>query len=237
MTIKKAKTATQSEAKLEKVAPSAVTYRVVNAEGAEVGSMELDGEVFGAKIHTAITHDAVVWQLNKRRAGTHSTLTKGAMRGGNRKPWRQKGTGRARAGSNTSPIWVGGGIAHGPHPHSYETRLSKRARVQALCAVLSDKVKESTLVILDKLEMPTAKTKQMAKIFNAIGVKGKVNFLFPVKGKELSTVAAFKASRNLESIFPMSLDGVNVYDLLKNKYLMSTVAGITALQEMVKARQ
>ena len=122
----------------------ALKYDIHNMEGKVVDSADLDVDVFGAKVNLDLVHQTIVWQLAKRRAGTHCSKSRAEVSGGGRKPWKQKGRGTARSGSNTSPVWVGGGVAHGPKPRDYETRLSKRTRRQALASVLTDKVNNIT---------------------------------------------------------------------------------------------
>ena len=214
----------------------AIKYKVLDSSGKEAGTIDLDPEVFGAPVNEYITHDAVCWQLKKKRAGTHSVLTKGEMRGGNKKPWRQKGTGRARAGSNTSPVWVGGGIAHGPKPHDYVTRVSKRARRQAMLSVLSDKVNLQRLVVLNSLQVDSGKTRDMKAIFKNIGVKGNAALVFTGNNKAMQQSKEFLATRNLAGVEAMPVEGLNPFDLMRLNYLVLTVDGISALQGMLKAR-
>ena len=214
----------------------AIKYLVLNSSGKEVGTIELDPTVFGAPVDNGLTHEVVTWQRNKKRAGTHSCLSKGIMRGGNRKPWRQKGTGRARAGSNTSPLWVGGAVAHGPKPHDYETRVSKRARRQALTAVLSDKVNSKTLVVLDALKVASGKTREVQSILKNIGVTGSALILLPGSKKEVQASPEWRASRNICGVETLPSEALNAYDLLRSKYLISTVDGVTALQKLLKGR-
>lgn len=209
----------------------AVKYRVLDMQGQEVGSIDLDAEVFGAEILASVVHETVRWQRAKARAGTHATLTKGMMKGGNRKPWKQKHTGRARSGSNTSPLWVGGAKAHGPQPRSYEFRLSRRARRQALVSVLSDKVKRSKLIVLDDLKIVQGKTKEMAAVLKSLGLTNKRAALV-LPGKE---PAVWRSAGNLPNVFALPVSGVNVYDLLRHPYLVSTQAGVRAIEQRVKA--
>src|SRR5690554_844528 len=143
---------------------------VYNLEGQAVGEMELSDTVFGAAINEALLHEAVVMHLHNQRQGTAATKSRGAVRGGGRKPWRQKGTGRARHGSIRSPIWVGGGVTFGPTPRDYSYRLPKKARRAALKSALSAKVQAGNLVVLDKLAVDSPKTKVMAAMFEALAV-------------------------------------------------------------------
>jgi large subunit ribosomal protein L4 len=203
-----------------------------NMSGKEVGSVDLDPEVFAAKIHEAIVHETVRWQLARRRAGTHQALTRSMMKGGKKKPWKQKGTGRARAGSGVSPLWVGGASIHGPLPRDYDFRLSKRSRRQALASVLTSKVQEEKLVILDKLQIPSGKTKDFAAVLKKIGIAEQDAIVVTAKSEDMVT----RSSRNIQKVLALSVAGVNVYDLLRHKYIVSTKDGIEALQARVKGQ-
>lgn len=210
-----------------------VNYKVLNMAGEQVGQVDLDPAVFGAKVNKALVHQAVVWQRNLHRAGTHSTLTRAEMSGGGRKPWKQKGRGTARSGSNTSPVWVGGGVAHGPKPRSYATKLSKQMRTKALVSVLSDKVKQQSLVVLDALEIESGKTKDFVKVLSNLGLAenaSKQGIAVVMPDKEISV---WRSSRNLPKVVALPVEGVNVYDLVKANFLVSTTAGIQALQERI----
>ncbi len=208
----------------------AVKYKVLNTSGKEVGSIDLDAEVFGAKIQANVVHETVRWQRSKARSGNHSCLSKGMMKGGNRKPFKQKHTGRARAGSNTSPLWVGGAKAHGPHPHSHEFRLSKRTRRQALASVLSDKVKKNTLVILDDLKLGNGKTKEMVAVLKNLGLSAKkLTVVMPVKD-----AGVWRGAGNIPNVMTLPVNGVNVYDLLKRTYLVCTKEGVRAIEQRFK---
>ncbi len=208
---------------------AAVKYKVVNIKGAEVGNVDLDESVFGVKIQADLVHQTVRWQRAKARSGTHATLTKGMMKGGNRKPFKQKGSGRARAGSNTSPLWVGGGVSHGPQPRDYEFRLSKRSRKQALTSVLTDKVKKSTLIILDELTLKEGKTKELLTVLKNLGVEAKkLSIVLPVREEKV-----WRGSGNLKNVIALPVSGVNVYDLLKRPVLVSTKEGVRALEKRI----
>lgn len=207
----------------------AIKYKVVSMKGEETGSMELDPQVFGAEVNETLVHETVRWQLAKRRAGTQSTLHRGDMKGGGKKPWKQKGTGNARVGSSVSPLWVGGAQVHGPKPRKYDYRLPKRTRVQALTSVLSDKVSKQGLFILDELKVDSGKTKEMAEILSKIGV-GKEKAILIVDENEALT----RSARNLANVRTLKVDGVNVYDLVRSKYVIGSRKGIEAIQERVK---
>jgi large subunit ribosomal protein L4 len=207
----------------------AIAWKVMNLEGKEVGSVELNGAVFGAEINPALVHDTVRWQLARRRAGTHQALTRTMMEGGAKKPWKQKGTGRARAGSGISPLWVGGASIHGPLPRSYDYRLPKRTRRQALMSVLSDKVKSNQLLVVDDLTVKSGKTKDMVAALAKVGVGDKRVTI--VLTNENATVA--RSARNIPNVHLATVAAVNVYDLLKNDLLVTTKAGIAALESRI----
>ena len=147
---------------------SSVELNVVDKAGKKVSSRQVDSGLVGKQVKTAVLHQTVRWQRSKKRAGTHSTLTRAQVSGGGVKPWKQKGTGRARAGSNTSPLWVGGGIAHGPKPRSYEFRMNKKERRAALCGAISTRQSESRLFIVDAMNFEQAKTKQAVELINRL---------------------------------------------------------------------
>lgn len=207
-------------------------YNVITVEGKDAGQIDLDPAVFATSGKTSLVHDTVRWQLAKRRSGTHQAMTRSMMKGGGKKPWKQKGTGRARAGSGISPLWVGGASIHGPLPRDYNFRLTKRTRRQALSAVLTDKVASQTLIVLDKLDLAKAKTKLMAAIFEKIGASD-ARAVLMVSG-DSGAESLRRSSRNLADVSTLSVEGINVYDLLRHKYLVGTKEGILALQKRVK---
>ena len=152
------------------------------------------------------------------------------MRGGGKKPWKQKGTGRARAGSGISPLWVGGASIHGPLPRCYDYRLPKRTRRQALASVLSDKVQAKQLIVLDSLVVKSGKTKDMAAALGKVGIDGQRVTVVTTE----SDVTVARSARNLPNVQLASVAAVNVYDLLRNEILVATKAGIEALQTRIK---
>lgn len=207
-----------------------LNYKVVNSSGKEVGQLALDRDIFAAPINESLVHDVVVWQLAKRRRGTHSTLTKGVMEGSRKKPWKQKGSGKARAGTAQSPLWVGGAVAHGPHPRDYTSRLSKRTRRQALASVLSQKVRDQRLVILEDFGVKEGKTKEIVKTLSnvAAGARGVV-----IVAPKEATLAE-RAARNLSKVITLEVGGVNVYDLLRHDYLVCSKDSVGALVSRLK---
>ena len=155
--------------------PKVSTY---NIAGAQTGEIELNDSVFGVEVNEAVMRQAVLRQLANQRLGTHSTKTRGLVRGGGRKPWKQKGTGRARVGSNRSPLWVGGGTIWGPHPRSYEQKMPRKARRLAVKSALSDKVNTNELFVLDEINLAAPKTKEVVTLINNFKFAGeKVLFI------------------------------------------------------------
>jgi large subunit ribosomal protein L4 len=205
----------------------AVSHKLLNSDGKEVGSVELNPEVFNTKVLHGIVHQAVRWQLARRRSGTHSALNRANKTGGGKKPFKQKGTGRARAGSSNSPVWVGGAVAHGPQPRSYDFRFPKRARRQALTSVLTSKRNSDRLVIVDELVVQDGKTKNLLSCLNKIGVQN-VSAAIIVHGKDQNIE---RSSGNLKKVKTLPVEGANVYDLLKHQYVVLTKASLEALQD------
>ncbi len=216
-----------------------INHKVVNKTGAEVGTVALDTRIFGVKVNPHVVFEAVQSQLAERRQGTHSCLTKGAMKGGGKKPWRQKGTGRARAGSSTSPIWVGGGVAHGPKPRSYSNRAAKRLRTQALLAVLSEWAAQNRLVVIDSLDesdpvVKGGKTKDFAALLKGLGLYGKkVALLTPSDGG----MGLLRVARNIRGMYPLAADRVSAYDLMRCDCILCGKNTLESLQEKLKGRE
>ncbi|MCC7304902.1 MAG: 50S ribosomal protein L4 [Alphaproteobacteria bacterium] len=196
----------------------------------EVGSIDLDKGIFGLEeIRKDLLHTMVHYQLNKRRAGTHKTKTKGEVAGTGAKPWRQKGTGRARAGDLKRPQDVGGGIVFGPQPRSHATTLPKKIRQLALKNALSSKAKEGKLVILDDIKAKDHKTKPMAKAFEKFGFKSALI----IGGKEIDANFA-RATSNLPKIDVLPSQGANVYDILRRDVLVLTKDAVKDITEKLK---
>lgn len=198
-----------------------------NISGQQVGEVELKDEVFGIEPHEAVLFDAVNMQMANRRQGTHDTKTRSEVRGGGRKPWRQKGTGRARAGSTRSPIWRKGGIVFGPHPRDYAYSLPKKVRRLALKSALSSKVLEANIIVLDQLTLDAPKTKEMVSILNNL----KANKALVVTADRDLNVE--KSARNIEGVKPLKAEGVNVYDLLKYTKLVITKDAVAKIEEVL----
>jgi len=190
---------------------------------------QLKEEIFGAKVRPHLLHQTVVMQLNNLRAGTASTKTKGFVRGGGKKPWRQKGTGRARAGSIRSPLWVGGGTIFGPQPRDYSYRLPKKARKQALLSALSAKNRDGKIIVLDKWELAEPKTKLMRKILDDL----KVTSALIVIAQPDERVE--RSARNLPAVKVLRVEGLNVYDLLRHEHLILTEGSLRLIEERLAA--
>jgi large subunit ribosomal protein L4 len=196
--------------------------------GAEVGSMELSNVLFGAeKINGTVLHAAVRAYLLNQRQGTQSTLTRSEVSGGGRKPWRQKGTGRARQGSTRSPQWTHGGIALGPKPRTYRTDLNKKTKRLALISALTDKVNNGKLIIVDDIKLDAYKTKVMADMFKALGAERKPLVVLP----EVDSFIV-KSCANIPGAKTCLYNTINVYDILNADTFITTVAAVKMLEEV-----
>lgn len=202
------------------------TVALYNINGEQVGELALNDEVFGVSVHESVLHDAVVMQLAGRRLGTHDTKTRSEVSGGGRKPWRQKGTGRARHGTIRSPIWRGGGIVFGPHPRNYGYSLPKKVRRLALKSALSAKVNSGDILVLDDLKLDQIKTRDMARILDNL----KVDDALLVTAEKDVTVE--KSARNLPNIKPLIATGLNVYDILAYNKLVITKDAVAKVEEV-----
>ena len=200
---------------------------VYNVEGKKVSDIELKEEIFGIEPNEAIVHSVLVNFLANQRQGTQSTKTRAEVSGGGRKPWKQKGTGRARQGSIRAPHWVKGGVALGPKPRSYKYRVNKKERRLAIKSLLSSKVLENELVVVDDFKMKEIKTKNMVNALNNLKVEGKTLVLLPEKNENVQ-----KSARNIEGVKTTLVNTINVYDLLKYKNLVITVDTVKKLEEV-----
>lgn len=187
---------------------------VYSMDGTKVSEIELMDEIFNAPIKAHILHEVVTMQLANRRAGTASTKGRSEVRGGGRKPYRQKGTGRARAGSRRSPLWRGGGVVFGPTPRSFAYKVPKKVRKQALKMALTSKLKDNSLLVVDKIELDTVKTKRFVDIMVALGTRDALI----VTDRQLENVEL--SSRNVPNVKLVRSEGLNVYDILKFKHLI-----------------
>ena len=200
---------------------------VYSIEGKKVSDVELKEEVFGIEPNETIVHSVLVNYMANQRQGTQSTKTRSEVSGGGRKPWRQKGTGRARQGSIRAPHWVGGGIALGPKPRSYKYRVNKKERRLAIRSVLSSKVLEKELVVVDKIDFKEIKTKNMVNALNKLKVEGKTLIVLPEKNENVQ-----KSARNIEGVKTSLVNTINVYDLLKYKNLVLTLDTVKKIEEV-----
>ena len=200
---------------------------VYNIEGKKVNDIDLKEEIFGIEPNEAIIHSVLVNYLANQRQGTQSTKTRAEVRGGGRKPWRQKGTGRARQGSIRAPQWIKGGIALGPKPRSYKFTVNKKERQLAVKSMLSMKVLEQSLVVVDKLAFEEIKTKNMVSALNNLKVTGKTLVMLAEKNENVQ-----KSARNIEGVKTTLVNTINVYDLLKYNNLVVTLDTVKKLEEV-----
>ncbi len=201
--------------------------KVFNMAGQEVGSMELAASVFGAEINAAVLHAAVRAYLLNQRQGTQSTLTRTEVSGGGRKPWRQKGTGRARQGSTRAPQWTHGGVALGPKPRSYRTDMNKKTKRVALFSALSAKVAEGKLIVVDDITCTEYKTKTMVNMLKALGVDNRA--LVVLDAVNPYTV---KSCANIERVETTLATTINVYEIMKADKMVITAAAVKKLEEV-----
>ena len=190
---------------------------------------KLREEIFGAKTRPHLLQQTVVMQLNKRRAGTAATKSRGWVRGGGKKPWRQKGTGRARAGSIRSPVWVGGGTIFGPQPRDYSFRMPRKARKEALLSALSLKHRDGKIIVIDKIELEEAKTRLMVKALAELKVTSALLVISQPDEK------VERSSRNIPTLKVLRVEGLNVYDLLRYEHLVLTEGALKLLEERLAA--
>ncbi|MCL6627480.1 50S ribosomal protein L4 [Alicyclobacillus shizuokensis] len=199
---------------------------VYNMAGEQVGEIELSEKVFAAPVRSDLMHQVVLMYLNNARRGTHSTKGRSEVRGGGRKPWRQKGTGRARQGSIRAPQWKGGGVVFGPKPREYTMKLPKKVRRAALYSALSSKVGEGKLVVLDNLDLPEIKTKHVVALLQRLELNKPLIVDAEVDEK------ALLSARNLPDVKYISAGSVNVYDVLRHDHLVLTRDAVEKVQEV-----
>ena len=200
---------------------------VYNVEGKKVSTVDLKEEVFGIEPNEAVVHSVLVNYLANQRQGTQNTKTRAEVRGGGRKPWRQKGTGRARQGSIRAPQWIKGGIALGPRPRSYKYTVNKKERRLAIKSLLSSKVLENELTVVDALKFDEIKTKQMVNALTKLKLEGKTLIVLPEKNENVQ-----KSARNIKNVKTLQVNTINVYDLLKYKNLVITLDTVKKLEEV-----
>ena len=199
---------------------------VLNMEGKEVGSMELNDAVFGVEINEHLVHQAVVLQLANNRQGTQKAKTRSEVSGGGRKPWRQKGTGHARQGSPRAPQWTGGGVVFAPVPRDYSFKMNKKEKRAALKSVLTSKVQENKFIVLDELKLAEVKTKEMKKVLDNL----KVNNALVIIGDDSENVAL--SARNIAGVQTASVNTINVFDMLKYNTIIATKSSVASIEEV-----
>ena len=206
--------------------PNVALYNIANEQ---VGEIELNDSVFGVEYNEAVIHQAVVRQMSNERLGTHATKTRGLVRGGGKKPWKQKGTGRARVGSIRSPRWVGGGTVFGPTPRSYVKAMPRKARQLAVKSALSEKLRAGELVILDQIAFEAPKTKNVVNMMTAFQAEGKALI---VDGGD-QAVNTILSARNIPGVKAMTTDGINIYDLVHYTKLFLTKSAVEKIEEVL----
>ena len=200
---------------------------VYNMDGQKVGDMILSDDVFGVEVNEAAMHAAVVNILANARQGTQSTKTRAEVRGGGRKPWRQKGIGRARHGSIRSPQWAGGGVALGPKPRSYRYNLPKKVKRLALKSALTSKVIGNDMVVLDELKLEAIKTREMVKVLGKLNVVSSALIVLPAVDEKV-----IKSSRNISGVKTALVNTINTYDILRYKKFIATREAIAKIEEV-----
>ncbi len=205
------------------------TVDIVNTKNEKVGEIELSAKVFDLDVKEHLLHDVVRQQRAAKRAGNACTKTRVEVRGGGAKPWRQKGTGRARAGTNNSPIWRGGGVTFGPKPRDYSFKLNRKVRKQALAMAISARLQEGNLVVVDEFVMDAIKTKDFVNIMKGFDFE---NCLLITEGTNENLN---KSARNANGFKVMSTDGLNVYDILLHKKLMLVKPAVESIEKRLEA--
>ena len=203
------------------------SMKVLNMAGAEVGTVELSDAIFGIEPNPVVVHEVVKNHLANRRQGTQSALTRAEVSGGGRKPWRQKGTGHARQGSTRAPQWTHGGIVFAPKPRDYSYVLNKKVKRLALKSVLSAKVAEGKLVVIDSIKMDAIKTADFRKFLTAVNVDGKAVVITPA----VDTVVV-KSARNIPGVVTTAADLLNVYDIINAQYLVVDQNALAKIEEV-----
>ena len=206
------------------------SIKVYKQTGAEAGTMNLDDSVFAVEFNEALVHQVVVAQQNNARQGTKSTLTRTEVRGGGVKPWRQKGTGRARQGSIRSPQWTCGGVVFAPKPRDFSQKVNKQMKRGALCCALSDKVACDAMVVVDEIKLAAAKTKEMIAVMKALGVEKRA--LLVVTDADEAVV---RAANNIPTVTTVNSALINVYDVMANEKLVMTKSAVEKIEEAYKA--
>jgi large subunit ribosomal protein L4 len=201
---------------------------VINIKGEKVGEVDLADAIWATEVKSYLMHDVVLMQLAKRRRGTASTKTRAEVSGGGKKPWKQKGTGRARSGSSTSPVWVGGGTAFGPKPRDYSISVPKKVRKSALRSALTTRYQESNMKVLDKLALEEISTKTFNGILHGLNL---TKPLFVINGKD---EVVEKSARNIPFIKVLRVEGLNVYDIIRHDQFVVTLDALQRIEEALK---
>lgn len=199
-----------------------------NQNGSTAGDIELNASVFGIEPNESVVFDAILMQRASLRQGTHKVKNRSEVRGGGRKPWRQKGTGRARQGSIRSPQWRGGGVVFGPTPRSYSYKLPKKVRRLAIKSVLSSKVIDNNIIVLEDLTLDTAKTKEMAAILKGLSIEKKA-LIVTADANEAVALSA----RNIPGVTVVEANGINVLDVVNHEKLLITKAAVEKVEEVL----
>ena len=205
------------------------TVEVKNIKNEKVGEIELNDQIFNLEVKGYLLHDVVRMQRASRRAGTACTKTRSEVRGSSAKPWRQKGTGRARSGSRRSPIWRGGGVAFGPKPRDYSFKLNRKVKKQAVAMAMSARLQEGNLVVLDDFTMDQIKTKDFVSVMNTLALDTALIVI------DESNDNLTKSSRNVNGFKVLNPEGLNVYDILLHKNLVLLQPALTSLEERFSA--
>ena len=208
-----------------------MNYKVYDMKGAEAGTIELNDGIFAVPVNPIVIHEAVKQYLANQRQGTQSTLTRTEVRGGGRKPWRQKGTGRARQGSIRAPQWTHGGVALGPKPRSYRITMNKKAKRLALKSAFSSKVAAEEFIVVDSLAFDAPKTKKMVEVLAALIAAGK-KALIVVDAKSDANDIVISSARNIEGVKTLYVNTLNVYDIIKHDVLIMTKDAVNKTEEV-----
>lgn len=200
--------------------------KLYNIAGQETGEIELNDSVFGVDYNEAVIHQAVVRQMANERLGTHATKTRGLVRGGGKKPWKQKGTGRARVGSIRSPLWVGGGTVFGPTPRSHAKDMPRKARQLAVKSALSEKLRANELFVIDAIDFEAPKTKNVVKMLADLHSEGKALIVDGARNTVLS-------ARNIPGVKAYAPSGLNIYDIVNTDKLFLTQEAVKKIEEVL----
>ncbi|MFW5984663.1 MAG: 50S ribosomal protein L4 [Halanaerobiaceae bacterium] len=201
----------------------------LDMSGNETGEVNLSEEIFAENINEPLVHKVVTAQMSSRRQGNASTKGRSEVSGGGRKPWRQKGTGRARHGTIRSPLWVGGGITFGPKPRSFDKKVSKKEKKLALRSIFTDKVNRESLMILEELSFPEIKTKQAVELLDNLGLNdNKVLIILPDRDENV-----YLSCRNVQGVRTIVLEALNAYDLLDNEYIVMPEEAVSEVEEVL----